>query len=77
MSCPRFANQGCFKAEYTMNPDFSIGFKSSFNKGCSMYELGDRDTECEDMNFLGNSCRGKLFKIRDENFRNDLVSNDI
>ena len=73
MSCPRFANQGCFKAEYTMNPDFSIGFKSSFNKGCSMYELGDRDTECEDMNFLGNSCRGKLFKIRDENFRNDLV----
>lgn len=74
MSCPRFANQGCFKAEYTMNPDFPIGFKSSFNKGCSMYELGDRDTECDDMNFLGNSCRGKhsLLKISYKFFWNKI-----
>ena len=61
MSCPRFANQGCFKAEYTTSPELSaLGFNSSFNKGCSMYELGDRDTECDSMGLLGDTCRGKL-----------------
>lgn len=58
MNCPRFANQGCFKSEYTVNPDFPIpGIRNSFNKGCSMYELGNVEPDCRDLNLLGGMCR--------------------
>ena len=61
MACPRFANQGCFKSEYTVNLDFPLpGFKNSFNKGCSMYELGDIEPVCKDLILLGGMCRGKF-----------------
>ena len=61
MACPRFANQGCFKSEYTFNPSFPLpGFKNAFGKGCSMYELGDVEPDCRDLNLLGGMCRGKF-----------------
>ena len=47
MQCPRFANQGCFKADYKLAEDGTEVFPTGFHKGCSMFELGDRETECQ------------------------------
>ena len=56
MTCPRFANQGCFKGDYrTGSLDF---FPSAYSKGCSMYDLGDRDEYCSGSDVLGTTCRG-------------------
>ena len=57
MQCPRFANQGCFKADYKLAEDGTEVFPTGFHKGCSMFELGDRETECQANPFLGTVCR--------------------
>ena len=46
--CPRFANNGCFKGKSTV-PQGSIfegAFPNAFNKGCSMFDLGERPVTC-------------------------------
>ena len=65
MECPRFANQGCFKAEFYQSPDDLEleSFGPSFHKGCSLYPLGDLDLECrrigtDTVGYLGTSCKG-------------------
>jgi hypothetical protein len=57
MQCPRFANQGCFKADYELAEDGAEVFPTGFHKGCSMFELEDRETECQENPFLGTICR--------------------
>ena len=57
MQCPRFANQGCFKADYKLAEDGTEVFPTGFHKGCSMFELGDRETECQANQYLGTVCR--------------------
>ena len=49
--CPRFANNGCFKGNVTiLDPDsvFSNLFENSIAKGCSMFDLDERATLCND-----------------------------
>ena len=58
MDCPRFANQGCFKAEYTQGTADLPTFVSGFHKGCSMYPLGDISKECTTAGAIGTTCRG-------------------
>ena len=60
MMCPRFANQGCFKADFVQGSLMNENYQSGFSKGCSMFPLGDRTTECEIFGNLGEVCRGKL-----------------
>ena len=57
MQCPRFANQGCFKADYKIIEGGPEVFPTGFHKGCSMFELGERETECDSNQFLGTVCR--------------------
>ena len=58
MACPRFANQGCFTADYTVG-DITNAYNSSYNKGCSMYNLGEIDVNCVYDPDLGQLCRCK------------------
>ena len=46
--CPRFANNGCFKGNQTTEPGskFEGAYPNSFNKGCSMFDLGERSNRC-------------------------------
>ena len=46
--CPRFANNGCFKGKSTVpeGSRFEGTFPNSFNKGCSMFDLGERPVTC-------------------------------
>lgn len=59
MTCPRFANQGCFKADYRGGQLEAIG--DGYSKGCSMYDLGEREQYCTGSDDLGQTCRGKSF----------------
>ena len=63
MDCPRFANQGCFKAEYTEGDADIPAFVSGFHKGCSMYPLGDISKECTTAGSIGTTCRGEKVKL--------------
>ena len=63
MDCPRFANQGCFKAEYTEGDADIPTFVSGFHKGCSMYPLGDISKECTTAGSIGTTCRGEKVKL--------------
>ena len=58
MDCPRFANQGCFTADYIVG-DITNAYNSSYNKGCSMYNLGEIDNNCVYDPDLGQLCRCK------------------
>ena len=64
MDCPRFANQGCFKAEYTEGDADIPAFVSGFHKGCSMYPLGDISKECTTAGSIGTTCRGEKVKLK-------------
>ena len=58
MTCPRFANQGCFKADYRHGQ--LEGFPNGYSKGCSMYGLGEREQYCSGSDVLGTTCRGNF-----------------
>ena len=58
MDCPRFANQGCFKAEYTPGDTSLPGFNAGYHKGCSMFPLGKMNKECSSISAIGTTCRG-------------------
>ena len=57
MQCPRFANQGCFKADNKLAEDGTEVFPTGFHKGCSMFEFVDREAECQANQYLGTVCR--------------------
>ena len=59
MQCPRFANNGCFKANFTEGTEDIEAFRDSFHKGCSMYDLGDDEQVCREIGNLGTACKGK------------------
>lgn len=59
MDCPRFANQGCFKAEYTPG-DTSLPFNAGYHKGCSMFPLGTLTKDCTSSSAIGTTCRGLM-----------------
>ena len=58
MDCPRFANQGCFTANYIVG-DITNAFNTSYSKGCSMYNLGEMELNCRSDPDLGELCRCK------------------
>ena len=58
MTCPRFANQGCFKAEYTSGDSNLPGFFPGYHKGCSMFPLGRLNKDCTSSQAVGSTCRG-------------------
>ena len=58
MECPRFANQGCFKAKYRVG-ELTNAYNTSYSKGCSMYDLGDLEEICNEDPNLGELCRCK------------------
>ena len=59
MTCPRFANQGCFKAEYTPGDSNLPGFIPGYHKGCSMFPLGRLNKDCTSSQAVGSTCRGQ------------------
>ena len=61
MDCPRFANQGCFKAKFRVG-EITNAYNTSYSKGCSMYDLGDIEEVCNEDPDLGELCRCKLDK---------------
>ncbi len=61
MECPRFANNGCFKSEFTEGDADIDSFRDSFHKGCSMYDLGDEEPVCRDVGTLGTACKGSYY----------------
>ena len=63
MKCPRFANNGCFKSEFTEGDADIDSFRDSFHKGCSMYDLGDEDPVCRDVGTLGTACKGSYYYV--------------
>ena len=62
-TCPRFANNGCFKSQYTVGEVEIGGFETGFHKGCSMYPLGDISKECSTSGPIGTTCRGKSLAV--------------
>ena len=57
--CPRFANNGCFKGKSTV-PAGSIyegAFPNAFNKGCSMFDLGESPVTCALLQDEVNTCK--------------------
>ena len=61
IECPRFANQGCFMADFTSGSNPLESFPTGLHKGCSMYPLGDSEDACSQVTDIGTSCRGKQF----------------
>ena len=59
MDCPRYANQGCFKADFREGSANDSAFKTGFHKGCSMFPLQTiYPPVCETVGDLGTICRG-------------------
>ena len=47
ISCPPFANSGCFIGNWTKNDDkVEVHGSNGLHKGCSMLSLGDMETDC-------------------------------
>ena len=65
--CPAFANNGCFMASMvTWGEGKDTWGPNSFNKGCSMLDLGDMELDCIENPDVGyQSCKCKTSESDD------------
>ena len=72
MTCPQFANQGCFKAEYTPGDSNLPGFIAGYHKGCSMFPIGTLNKDCLSTPAIGSTCRGTKYEYQETCFLQNI-----